>query len=224
MAEPAVVDHQHVHPQRLCRTGKGQELFFVKVHVQGFPAVEQDGPLFQGNVMAAEVFPQEAVPGLREACEAAVAVAQKKLRGLEAGPRLQKPGEALGIHAGDKAHGAGLIQLDLRPVIAGVDGHDAVAGAGVLVGLRGAEDHKGVVLVAGGPPAGGDRLNPVHDSAPLRLALQRVASMEVQQLPLTEGQLQTGGGRAAETEPAAAAVSDAGRPGNYVLVLENAVF
>ena len=147
VSEPAVVDDQHVHAELLCLARKAQELVLIEVKIHGLPTVEEDRPLGEGNVPAADVFADKAVIRVGERRKAAHAAREQDLRCIEVLSRLQEPGEALAVDAGHHAHRAGLIQLDIRPVVPGVDRHDAKAQALVLRRVRLAEDDEGIVLM-----------------------------------------------------------------------------
>ena len=149
MAEPSVVDHQHVHAKLLRLAGKAEQLVLVEVKIHGFPAVEQDWALSKGNIAAADIFTQEAVISLRERCKACRAVCQQNLRCVKMLTGLEKPGEALAVDAAHHTYRAGLIQLNICAVIAGVHRHHPAASSRILGSLRLTQNDKGIVLVAG---------------------------------------------------------------------------
>src|SRR5699024_11703402 len=78
------------------------------------------------------------------------------------------------------------------------------------------QDGKGVVLVAGGPPGRAQGLDVVAQGDPLGLALRAVAAVEVDQLPLAEGQVQAGRGGLVQPDGTAALVFQQGSPGDDV--------
>ena len=79
------------------------------------------------------------------------------------------------------------------------------------------------MLVAGFHPLRADALDAVHHGNALRLALHGVAAVEVQQLPVPEGQIQAAGGRLLQPQGGGAGVFDPQGPGDEVPALVHAV-
>ena len=223
MAEPAVVDHQHVYAQVFCLTRQIEQFGFVKVEIHGLPAVEQDRPFGKRSVMAADVFADKTMEGMRQPVKALRAVCKKQFGRLKALSRRQTPGEAVRVDARYDAYGTTLIQFNVRAVIAGIDRHDAVAGPCRLCGIRLADDHEGIMLMTGGAPAGGDGLDTVEQRSPLKLPLQCMASVKMDQLPASEGNIQAGRRCSVQPDHLIAAIADTYSPGDHVLGLEYAV-
>ena len=116
-----------------------------------------------------------------------------------------------------------LADLHLDAEAAGIDQHGPKALACRLGGVGFCQNDKGVVVVAAGAASRPDDLHAVGQRGAFRLALHAVAAVEMQQLPLSEGQVQTGGGRLAQPYHAAAAVLQQRGAGDDVRLLVHAV-
>ena len=77
--------------------------------------------------------------------------------------------------------------------------------------------------MTGGAPTGGDGLDTVEQRSPLKLALQRVAPVKMDQLPASEGDIQAGRRCSAQPDHLIAAIAEPYSPGDHVLGLEYAV-
>ena len=86
-----------------------------------------------------------------------------------------------------------------------------------------AENHKGVVMVAGRAPRGGDSLNGVDQGTALHLAFHTVPPVEVDQIPLPVGNIQTERGGFVQLDRFRAAVDNLRRPRDHVPFLKDAV-
>ena len=223
MAEPAVVDDQHVYAQVFCLTRQIEQFRLVKVEIHGLPAVEQNRPFGKRSIMAEDVLTEKAMADMGQPVKALRAVCKQQFGCLKAFSRRQTPGEAVGVDARYDAHGSALIQFDICAVIAGIDRHDAIAGPCRLSGIRLADDHKGIVLMTGGAATGGDGLDTVEKRSLFKLPLQRVASMKMEQLPAPEGDIQTGRRCPVQPDHLIAAIADTHGPGDHVLGLEYTV-
>ena len=123
----------------------------------------------------------------------------------------------------DQPGGTVLIHLDVGAMAAGIHQHHTVAQTGGLGGVPVAKDHKGVVVMAGGPAGGGHRLDGAGQRGALHLPFHGVAAMEVDQIPLTEGQIQAQGSDLLQPEGFGAVVAQPCSAGNDILVGKHTV-
>ena len=93
LAEPSVVQHQHIHAQFLRFPGKVQQAFRVKIKIGRFPAVEQDRFPCLPPPRMNDFLPDNPVIVPAQAVQAVPAVGEDRFRGLEAFSRL--PGTAV---------------------------------------------------------------------------------------------------------------------------------
>ena len=222
LAEPAVVQHHQPHTQAGGLLGDGVDLVLVEVKIGGLPVVDQHlAHLGAGG--AAEGLPDEPVIVAGQFAQALVGVAEQHLGGGESFARGQMPPEPVGVNAGDQTGGAVVVHLDVGAVVAGVDRHHAVAAAPVLGGSGLTEDHKGVVMVAGSAPHTAHPADVPAQMGALGHPLHGVAAVELDQVPLAEGQIQAGGSGLFQGEGLTALVGQDSGPGDDVLGLVYAV-
>ena len=222
-SEPAVVNNEQLHAQILRPFGNGKEFFFGNVHVRRFPAVQQHRSAFQRVAAAADMVLDKSVIGLGQLRKTLVREGHQNLRGFKGFARFQRPAEALIMNAHDGPDGAGLVKFNIRPVVAGVHQHHAIALPKILGGGPVAEDHEGIVLMAGYPPGRGNGLNTVHQVPPLHGALHGVPPVEVEQLPVAKGQIQAGRCRFPKLYHSVSGVFYPNRPGDDVFFGKDAV-
>ena len=223
LAEPAVVQHQHLDPQLFGLAGDVQDALAVKVHVGGFPVVDEDGPGLVPPDAADDVVLQKVVVAGRKLAQAGVAVAEQHLRRGELAARLQGPAEIVVADAGHQPGGLHLGDFALDLEAARPDQHGPQALAGLLGGVRRGQDGKGIVLVAGSAPGRPQSLDAVAQGRTLGQALHAVAALEVDQLPLPKGQVQTGRGGLVQPDGPAALVFKQGAAGDDVGAVKDAV-
>ena len=86
------------------------------------------------------------------------------------------------MDAGAHPYRPGLLFFYVKAVASGIDQHHAETLSRLFSCIFPAKDHEGILLVAGSAPLGGDSLDPGHDRDSLRLPLQGMSSVEVDQI------------------------------------------
>ncbi len=109
-----------------------------------------------------------------------------------------------------------LVLLNPGQEIPGVDEVHGVHLAPLLVHVRADRRDKGLTLVAGNPPAGGDSLGTGADLPHLRAALPRPGAAEGQHTAGGVGQVQAGGQRPVQPQGTAAPIDDPDAAGDDV--------
>ena len=223
LAEPAVIQDHQFNAQARRLLGDAHDLLCVKVEVSCLPVVDQYRAACKTPGPAADIVTQEAVIDLGKPAQPLIAVCKDDLRGGKLLAGLQKPAEAIVMDAGDQADQAVLGQFHIGAETAGIDRHHAAAGAGFLRGLPVAEDHKRIVVMAGRTPGGGNRLDGICQVHALYLAFHGMTAVEVDQIPLPEGQVQAGRGHLVQLQRAIAVICQPDRTGNDILLCKHAV-
>ena len=172
---------------------------------------------------AAYIVPDKVVIGLGEPGQAPVGVGHQHLRGVKDLTGLQHPAEPGIMDAHYRPDGSCLIQFNVRFVVAGVDQHHAIALAIVLGGFRLAENDEGIVLMTGSTPGGGNGLDTLDQIPALRHPLHGVPSVEVDQLPASEGNIQAGRGGLFQHHHAVSGIDNPNGPGDHIFCFKNAV-
>ena len=108
-------------------------------------------------------------------------------------------------------------------MVARVHQHHAVADAAVLGSLSVTQDDEGIVLMARHPSARRDRVYAVEERHALGLTLHAMSAVEMDHIPLAEGQLQTHGARLSQPDDLIACVDDLGGTRDDIQLLEHAV-
>ena len=166
---------------------------------------------------------QKVVVAGRKLAQAGVAVAEQHLRRGELAARLQGPAEIVVADPGHQPGGLHLGDFAFDLEIARPDQHGSQTVAGFFGGVGGGQDGKGVVLVAGSAPGRPQSLDAVAQEHPLGLALHAVAALEMDQLPLPKGQVQTGRGGLVQPDGPLALVVEQDAAGDDVGGLKDAV-
>ena len=112
LAEPAVIQYHHAHPQACSLLGDVVDLVLVKVEVGGLPVVDQHLAGLVGGA-AAEGLPDEPMVVVGQVTETLVGVAQQHLGGGKGFTGVQQPPEPIGVDAGDQTGGAVEIHLNV---------------------------------------------------------------------------------------------------------------
>ena len=222
LAEPAVVQDHQSDAEAGGLLGDGIDLILIEIEIGCLPVVDENFAGLGGGA-AAEGLPDEAMIMAGQLAQTLVGVAEQNLRGGKGLARRQQPAESVGMDAGDQTGGAVEIHFNVGAVVAGIDRHHAVTAAVVLGGGGLAENHEGVVVMAGGAPQAGHPADIPAQMGTLHLTLHGVAAVELDQVPLAEGEIQAGRGRFFQGEGLAALVGEDGCPGDDVLLLVHAV-
>ena len=222
-AEPAVIQHHHLHAKIGRLPGKREQPGLVEVERHRFPVVDQHRAAAMVPAAADDVIADEVMQDARKALQPFRGAAEDDFRGRERLAPLQPPGEHFAVDAADDPHKAQLVHLHIRAVVAAVHRHDADA---LPLCLRGGglhQRHEGVVMVAGSPSAAGNGLDAVHQAHPLGDALHAVPPVKVHQFPLPEGDVQTEAGDLFQADRPIAGIAHDHRPGDHVHRFEHAV-
>ena len=223
LAEPAVVHDEQLDAQRGGGFGDVRQLFGVKAEVGGLPVVDEHRAAGAPEGVLDQVLPDGPVELAAHLPQAAGGADQRRLRGGEGGVWLQGPAELVGVDAHHQPDVVILAGLRLGLEIAAVQQHGPVAQAVVLVGLPVAEDHKGVVLVAGGPTDAAHPLDAGTQRGAAGGPLHHVAAVKGDQVQIGALEVQTQGGALAQADGRASAVAYLDRAGNQVAVLKHAI-
>ena len=127
---------------------------------------------------------------------------QGRLRRTENPAGLQGPGEMVGVDAHHQPGVLKLAGLHRRLEIAAVEQHGPIAQAVVLIGLPVAEDHEGVVLVAGGAPDASGALDAGAQGGAAGTALHQMRAVESDHIQIGAREIQAQGGAPAQTDRA----------------------
>jgi hypothetical protein len=115
-----------------------------------------------------------------------------------------------------------LAALHRRLKITAVQQHGPIAQAAVLIGLMAAEDDKGIVLVAGGPPGAAHALHPGAQGRPVQAPLHEMMSVEGDKVHIGVQEIQAQGGAFAQPDRTFPHVFHPYRPGDEVQLLKYA--
>ena len=159
---------------------------------------------------------------VRKLCQT-IGAAEDDLGRKEGRLRRELPAETVVAQTRDHSDTVELIQLDLGFMVARVHQHHAVADAAVLGSLSVTQDDEGIVLMARHPSARRDRVYAVEERHALGLTLHAMSAVEVDHIPLAEGQLQTHGARLSQPDDLVARVDDLGGARDDIELLEHAV-
>ena len=144
LAEPAVVEHEQLAAQLLCKLSEPQELRLREVEHTALPAVIDDGtgPVFP--IRRNERFVHIAAEAVRNAAEAGIGPRHDSLRRLEPLPRRKLPIEICGRNAMHHAREALQAFLRAQIMAAGIEQIKAADLACRLRRIRGGKQEAGV--------------------------------------------------------------------------------
>ena len=223
LAEPAVVQDEELHAQRRALPGDVHQALRVKVELRGLPVVDEYRAAASGIGVPDEVPPHGPVEAVGHGGEAVGGADEGRLRGGEALPGPQGPAEVVGVDAHDQPGVLELTALHGGQEAPAVEQGRAEAEAVVLPGVPFAEDHEGVVLVAGGPPDTAHALHPRPQGGPGEGSLPDVPAVKGEEVQVGAAKVQAQAHHAAEDHRGLPPVGDADGPGDEVLLLADAV-
>ena len=129
----------------------------------------------------------------------------------------------MGVDAHDQPGVRELAPLRLGDEVAAVEQGRAVAQAVVLPRVMLAEDHKGVVLVAGGPPDAAHPLDPGAQGRTVQIPFPDVAAVKGDEVQVRPGEVQAQAHGLMELHGPAPPVGQPGGPGDEIVLLAHAV-
>ena len=144
LSEPAVVEHEQLAAQLLCKLSEPQELRLREVEHAALPAVVDDGPRPVSPIRRNERFINITSKALRHAAEACVGPRHNSLRRLKPLPGRKLPAEIRGRNA--LHHARETLQAPLRAQImtAGIEQIEAADRAGCLCRVRRGKQKAGI--------------------------------------------------------------------------------
>jgi hypothetical protein len=203
--------------------GQLHQLVGVEVEVGGLPAVDQHGLPGAAIGVPDQPLPDGPVELAAHLPEAAGRADQSRLRRGERLAGGQGVAEVVGVNAQNQAGVFKLAALHTRLEIAAIEQHSPVADAVVFVRVLVAEDHKGVVLVAGGAPDAAHALDPGAQRGPVQAALHDVAAVKGDEVQVGTGKVQTQGGTPAQAHGLGPGVDHPHTAGDQVVLLKHTV-
>ena len=222
-AEPAIVQHHHLHAESGRLFSDLYDLFGVEIKIGGLPVVDQHRAAFVLPWAAADVAPQKAVVLLGKRGQTLCRKGEDHLRGIKGLARLQIPRKAFLLNAAHYPDKPGLRAFHVHLVAAGIDHHHPVASTAGLRCILLAEDQEGIIVVAGAAPHRRNGLDIGAHSFPLQLPFHSVSAVEMQQIPSAKGQIQTGRCRLVQPQRGIAVVCQPRRTGDDILLCKHAV-
>ena len=148
---------------------------------------------------------------------------QRRLRSGEALAGGQIEAEVIGVDAQDQPVVLQLGALRRGQEVAAVYQRRPVAQALILVGVVVAEDHEGVVVVAGGPSDALHALDPGAQRGAVHHAFQRVTAVEGDEVEVSPLYIQTQGGAPVQPDGGRPLVDHPDGPGDEVIPLQHTV-
>ena len=214
MAEPAVVHHQQLDPQRLSLMSEGYQLVAVKIKVRRLPAIDEQGALFR-LIAAADQMPAiEPMENAAHFAKSAVGIHHHDLGGIKGLPRRKLPAEARRVDAHQETGGAVEIALTQGGEVAGIDQIEAVHLALLFIRVGRDQRRKRILTMAGHPAGAFHALYAMGQTAALHVALLHVAAIQGQQVIVHGGQVQAHAENAFQLQLLRAAVLRPHTPGH----------
>ena len=158
-----------------------------------------------------------------QSAEALAAVHQSGFRRLEAFTVLQMPGEAGGVDAHGHTAAGRLIDFGAGGEIAAVEQRNAPAAPRVLGGGVVADDHKGILLVAGRAAHAVHANLSVRQGSAFHQAFHRMTAPEVEQIKVAFGEVEAGGQSGIDLHRRAGVVDDPRGAGNGVILRKDRI-
>ncbi len=169
------------------------------------------------------MLPDGAVEAAAHRAKAAGRADERRLGGGELLAGGEGPAEMGRVDAEGQAGVLVLAALGRRLKVAAVEQHRAVTQAALLLRAMLAEDHKGVVLVAGRAAGAADALHTGAQGRALGGALAQVMAIEGDEVEVGAGKIQAEGGAPAERDRLLPQIFDPHRAGDEIELLKDAV-
>ena len=192
-SKPAVVQNQHLDAEFSCLGGDGKEFFPVEVKIGGLPVVDENRTARMLPGPPAHMLPQDAVIVSGKCRKTAGGIAQDDLRRAENLAGSQMKGEKVGVDSHLHPGLFSLVLLGGRRKIPAVNEAEPIAVPRVLVSIRAAENHGGIVLMAGGTPDASDADAGPPDRKALRSAFHGMTACKIDHIKITEGDIHAHG-------------------------------
>ena len=141
----------------------------------------------------AHVFPQDAVITAGKSRKTTGGIAQDNLRRAKNFTGSQTEGEKVGMNSHLYPGLIPLVLLGGRCKIPAVNKAESVTVPCVLVSIRAAENHGGIVLMAGGTPDASDADAGPPDRKPLSSAFHGMTARKIDHIKITEGDIHAHG-------------------------------
>ena len=154
----------------------------------------------------------------RHTAQAASAVGHHELRRVEGLSRLQPVLKEFRIYSAYGPHGIHLVHLDLHGKVAAVNQGQSVTAAVFLRRVRRAQNHTGIVLMAGGASPASHLHRPMHQRKALQPSLHGVPPVEMNRFPGAVRQFQTGGHHLLQPDRLLSSIGDSGGAGDHIAV------
>ena len=222
-AEPAVVQHHHVHAQLGGLLGNLHDFLPGEVHVGGFPVVDQHGAFLPLPGVADDMAADELMEALAQVGQAAVS---EHHHGFRRGENLAG-GEQIIEPLLLNAHGQArlVIAVLARTAGEGAAPHQRHADAPpvILACIMLRQDDKGILLMAGGPPPGADHRLLMRHRGALGGAFRRMPAIEVHQVEIPRQEIQGGAGGIFQHHIRLTGIADDNAAGDAVPLGQHAV-
>ena len=210
LAEPAVIQHQHIYAKTCRLFCNVQDLFGVKAKIGRLPVVYQHRTLCQLILSTADMFPDCLVEVVGQGLQSGVTVGQHDFRRGECLSGFQFPAEQIGVNAHYHTHLSQLVALQPGLVAAAVNQCSADARSGCFRAVRRAEQHRGILVVAGCATGAADLLDAVEQQAALHLAFHGVSAVKMHPLPAAPADVQAKACRLCQRHRCLTQVADPG--------------
>ena len=224
LAEPAVVQHQHIHAEACSFFGNVQDLFRIEAEIGGFPVVDQHRTFCQLILAAADVFPNCPMKLVGQSFQSGAAIGQQHFRCGKTLPCSQLPAEQVRVDSHDYTHLPQLVTLDLGLVAAAVDQSRPHAGTGGFRAVRCTEQHGGILVMTGRAAGAGTLLNAMKQRTAFCLPFHGVSAVEVYPLPAALSHVQTKACRLGQCHRCFAQIADLCTACHNVQFRQHAVF
>ena len=182
LAEPAVIQDQHIHSERDCLLCQSEDIRSVKIHIERFPAVEKNRAHLIAPFSTAHMLSDAVLQVVGKRFKSGTGEAHDHFRRRELFTGSKRIGKLL-LHK-TQLH-SGLVVLVFACVAAesaAVDKLHRVAAAGCLCCLFLGKDHHGVVLVRRCSSSAADVLLHMRHRCSLEISFHSVASVECDQV------------------------------------------
>ena len=222
-AEPAIVQHHHIHAQLGSLLGDCSNLVAVEIKICRFPVVDQHRTRGKRILAAHDVGTDKTVVATGKRADTFMREGKNGFRRMESFTRVELPGKEFIIDAGNQTRFSAEIHLDIRAMAAGIHLHHAKAIALRLSRTLCGKNHKRIVVMAGCTAAGRDCADSAGERHALHLALHLMAAMEMQQFPLAARHIQAQRHRAMKRQGFMTLVGQARSAGDDVLLFIHAI-
>ena len=223
LAEPAVVQHQHLDSKlrrTLCNT---EEFFRIEIEIGGFPAVHEKRTLFPRPAVPDQMIPHEIMEIARHASEPLPGEGQAGFRSFKRLSGSERPGEHLRVDAEHKPGRPVLFAFRFDQEIAAVCQKRSADVSGIFRCVMRGQCDRRTVLMSGRSAHTADRLDSRMQRSPFRMTLPRPRTAQLNEIEYRMRQIKLCAHQATEHNRRGGAVDRADGADNRVAILENRI-